>query len=82
MERAAHCTFSPAFPGKRVEDPCIHWTNPGPWLLPNDFSGPWSLDPPVLFLLLVAVLVAVIGKGQSSNRHPRASGVPGAVFFV
>ncbi len=30
VERAAHCIFSPAFPGKRVEDPCIHWTTLGP----------------------------------------------------
>jgi hypothetical protein len=32
----------------------------------------WTLDPPVLFLFLVVVLVAAIGKGQSTNRHPRA----------
>jgi hypothetical protein len=68
--RAAHCTFSPAFPGKRVEDPCIYWMNPGPWYLPNDSF--WSLGPPVILLILVAVLVAAIGKGQSTNRHPRA----------
>ena len=55
---------------KRVEDPCIYWMNPGPWYLPNDSF--WSLDPPVLLLILVAVLVAAIGKGQSTNRHPRA----------
>ena len=68
--RAAHCTFSPALPEKRVEDPCIYWMNPGPWYLPNDSF--WSLDPPVLLLILVAVLFAAIGKGQSTNRHPRA----------
>ena len=68
--RAAHCTFSPARPGKRVEDPCIYWMNPGPWYRPNDSF--WSLDPPVLLLILVVVLVAAIGKGQSTNRHPRA----------
>ncbi len=40
--RATHCTFSPALPGKRVEDPYIYWTNPEPWHLPNDFFGPWT----------------------------------------
>jgi hypothetical protein len=55
---------------ERVEDPCIYWTNLGPWSLLDDFSGPWT--PLVLFLPLVVVLVAAIGKDQSTNRHPRA----------
>jgi hypothetical protein len=42
VERVAPCIFSPAFLGKRVEDPCIHWTILGPWSLLDDFSGPWT----------------------------------------
>ena len=42
VEGVAPCTFSPAFPGKRVEDPCIDWTLPGPWFLLDDSSGPWT----------------------------------------
>jgi hypothetical protein len=70
VERTAPCTFSPALPGKGVED----------LLFTRQFLGPilysmisfWTLDPLALFLFLVVVLVAAIGKGQSTNRHPRA----------
>ncbi len=43
--RATPCTLSPALPGKRVEDPYIHWPNPEPWHLPNDFLVPGPACP-------------------------------------
>jgi hypothetical protein len=65
-------SLSPAFPRKRVGDTCTCCVTPGPYRSSSPMTSwvPGSLASSAYFLSLF--FVAVIGKGQLKNRHPKA----------
>ncbi len=67
--KAAHCTFSPAFPGKRVEDPCIYWTTLGPGTFPMISLVPGPACPVPAFCRCPSCCDR---QGPILKSHPRA----------